>query len=123
MHIAFTPVYVSNQDDSLEFFLNKMGFEKRMDERFGDDFRWIVVAPPGHETGLILASGYGAADPEARVGVFTGIVFNTDDIDGEYERLFSAGVEFTEPPAAQPWGGIQAQFVDPDGNGFVLTKG
>lgn len=39
-----------------------------------------------------------------------------------YEELSSCGVEFTEEPTMQPWGMMQAQFKDQDGNGFVLVQ-
>ncbi len=120
--ISMTPVYVSDQDRALDFYVGKLGFETRMDDAFGDDFRWLTVGPPDGEASLILASGYGPPDAEARVGTFTGIVITADNIAVTFEELSARGVEFTEEPTMQPWGVMQAQFTDPDGNGFVLTQ-
>ena len=81
VRVAMTPVYVSNQDRALDFFVQKLGFQNLMDDRFGEDFRWLTVTPPGGEASLILASGYGAPDADTRVGTFTGIVLTTDEIE------------------------------------------
>lgn len=85
----------------------------------GPDMRWIEVAPPGGQAGFVLAKGFGLdAD---RIGTFTGLVLTTADIQATYDDLRSNGVQFTEPPTRQPWGMVQAQFKDQDGNGFVLV--
>ena len=55
-------------------------------------------------------------------GTFSGVVFECDDIRTTYEELRDRGVEFTEEPTLQSWGGIQAQFKEQDGNGFVLVR-
>ncbi len=120
-NIAVTGVFVSDQEKALDFYVNKLGFEKRADEPMGDGERWLEVAPPGAQTRIVLsrATEEWAAD---RVGGFAGIVFEPDDIDATYRELAARGVEFTEPPADQPWGGTQAQFKDQDGNTFVLVQ-
>ena len=113
-------IHVSDQDKALDFYVNILGFEKRQDERFGLDFRWLTVAPPGEQTELVLAHGYGAWELE-RVGKFTGIVLGADDIQATYETLKAEGVQFIEAPAAQAWGMMQAIFADADGNQYVLV--
>ena len=60
VRVQMTPVYVRDQEAALRFYVDRLGFETIMDDRFGDDFRWLTVAPPGGESMLILASGYGA---------------------------------------------------------------
>jgi predicted enzyme related to lactoylglutathione lyase len=114
-HIHVTGVHVSDQDRALDFYTNKLGFEKRADISVGD-FRWIEVVPPGAETALVLEPGQGT------VGTFTSVVFVTDDIQATYDELHGRGVRFTQEPTRQDWGGIQAQFVDQDGNTFVLVQ-
>ena len=52
-------------------------------------------------------------------GDLKGIVFETDDLDGDVARLTEAGVTFTSEIDEQPWGRY-ATFDDPDGNGIVL---
>jgi len=115
-HIRMTTVYVAHQDVALEFYTDKLGFEKWQDDMIQDgSFRWLVVRPGGAETGIVLFE-----DP-ARAGLF-GVVFATDDIEATFEELRDKGVQFTEVPTKQPWGVMQAQFVDPDGNGFLLVE-
>jgi lactoylglutathione lyase len=114
-NIYVTGVSVSDQERALDFYTNKLGFEKRADISVGD-YRWIEVVPPGAETALVLEPGRGT------VGTLTSIVFTTDDMPATYEQLRGRGVHFTEEPSRQSWGGMQARFVDPDGNTFVLVQ-
>lgn len=118
--IGTTGVYVSDQDKAIEFYVDVLGFEKRDDQPMGEGARWIEVAPPGAESRLVLSL---PSDEEGRqrVGTFVGIVFETDDIEATHRELSTRGVGFTEPPTLQPWG-TMAQFVDQDGNGFVLVQ-
>jgi predicted enzyme related to lactoylglutathione lyase len=110
---------VSNQDEAIDFYVNKLGFEKRTDVPMGEG-RWIEVAPPGAQTTLVLAKG-ACGELQDRIGKFTGYIFATDDIQTTYEMLKSRGVHFTELPRVEPWG-KWAQFVDQDGNGFGLKE-
>lgn len=111
-------VYVSNQQEALDFYTNTLGFEKRMDEPMGGGARWIEVAPEGAETRLVLFTPPGFED---RIGTFSNVVLECDDIWATHEELTSKGVEFTEEPSEQPWG-VWAQFEDPDGNEFGLIQ-
>jgi predicted enzyme related to lactoylglutathione lyase len=110
-------VYVSDQQRALEFYTEKLGFEKRADEPMGPDSRWIEVAPPGAETSLVLFTPEGM---ESRIGSFAGVVLACDDVRRTFEELRGRGVEFTEEPREQPWG-MWASFKDQDGNVFGLT--
>jgi lactoylglutathione lyase len=118
-HVSLTTVYVSDQDKALDFYTNKLGFEVRADDTMGD-MRWIQVAPKGAVTTIVLAHGFGGWSEE-KVGQFTGLGLEADDLDATYRELSSRGVEFTEKPNQQPWG-MQSQFVDQDGNGYVLGQ-
>src|ERR1700678_3050966 len=71
--------------------------------------RWVVVRPPGAETGLLLARADGDDQAAAggrqfagRVGLF----LHVEDFDQSYQRLTSAGVEFVRPPRAEPYGQV-----------------
>jgi catechol 2,3-dioxygenase-like lactoylglutathione lyase family enzyme len=48
---------VSDQDQALEFYMGKLGFEKRLDAPYGEGERWIEVAPPGAATTIALVPG------------------------------------------------------------------
>jgi lactoylglutathione lyase len=122
-HIGNTSVYVSDQDRALDFYVNKLGFEKRHDQPMGPDApRWIEVAPSGAQTGLVLykptpempgASTYEAA--LASIGKFTSFIFNVDDMNATHQALSARGVEFADQPSQQFWG-WWATIKDPDGN-------
>lgn len=119
-HIASISVYVNDQNRALDFYVNTLGFEQRADMPMGPNLRWVAVGPPGARTEIILVYGYADWSPE-RVGTFSGIVLNTDDMQATYATLSERGVRFTETPNQQPWG-MQAQFLDQDGNSYVLVQ-
>lgn len=118
-------IYVSDQDRALEFYRDKLGFEVLQDTPMGDmgppghrEQRWIAVAPKGSDTLAIL---YTPPGMESRIGGFSNILWDTDDIQATFEDLKAKGVEFTQEPAQQGWG-WWAQFMDPDGNEFGLGQ-
>jgi predicted enzyme related to lactoylglutathione lyase len=116
-HVGITTVYVSDQEKAIDFYTNTLGFELRANDAMGD-MRWVEVAPKGATTRIVLARGFGGWS-EDKVGQFTGLGLVADDVEATYRELSAKGVEFTEKPNQQPWG-MQAQFVDQDGNGYVL---
>jgi lactoylglutathione lyase len=119
-NVQSVTVFVRDQDSALDFYKNKLGFEVRNDAPFEGGMRWLEVAPPGGETVIILAKGYGEWD-ESQIGKFSRMVLSTDDCSATYDELSARGVKFTEKPTPQPWGMVQAQFVDQDNNGYVLV--
>jgi len=119
--VQFATVWVRDQEKALDFYVNKLGFEKLQDAPFEGGMRWIEVRPQDAQTGHVLAMGYGAGgQEEARIGNFTGIVFRSENVQATYEELSGRGVHFTETPSMQFWGEVWAQFVDQDGNAFGL---
>jgi catechol 2,3-dioxygenase-like lactoylglutathione lyase family enzyme len=117
-HIHAATIYVNDQDRAVDFYKNKLGFDVRTDMPFGPDYRWIEVAPPGAQTGIILAYKFGEW-PE-RVGKSAGMVLDIPNMKETYKELSDRGVKFIEPPVEQAWG-IQAIVEDPDGNSLVLV--
>ena len=122
-HIHATSVYVSDQDKAVDFYTNKLGFEKRQDEQFDygevPNLRWIEVAPPGAQTAIVLVHRFSNWS-EDKVGQNTGLAFTLEDARATYEQLKANGVEFIEEPNEQPWG-VQAQIKDQDGNVIVMV--
>lgn len=116
-------VFVTDVHKAYEFYKNALGFEIRADREWGQG-RWVEVSPAGEETTIRLfpAKDGGFQDFSDRVGVWTGFVFESDDIENTYNEMNSRGVNFIEPPTIQPWGMKQAQFTDQDGNIFVLVE-
>lgn len=125
--IGLVGVWVSDQDAALEFYCGKLGFEKVCDTGSEEDFRWVEVAPKGAQTGITLVKPFPGMQhafgksPEDLIGT-SSFIFDTDDISTTYRDLLEKGVIFTEEPTMQPWGRLQAQFVDQDGNSFVLVE-
>jgi catechol 2,3-dioxygenase-like lactoylglutathione lyase family enzyme len=128
IRLGSVPVFVSDQERALEFYRDRLGLEVVLDIPYGPEFRWLALAERKGATEVILfrparsVVGDQQAEVEKRIGVWTGIVFLTDDIERDYERLRERGVEFLTRPAAQPWGGWEAQFSDPDGNRYHLAQ-
>jgi len=126
-HIGSTTVFVSDQDRAVEFYVDKLGFEKRSDQHMGPDQpRWIEVAPPGSQTALVLykpSKEMPGADTYEKalsfIGQFSPFIFNVDDMEKTYQELNGRGVDFQDKPQQMPWG-WWATVKDPDGNTIGL---
>jgi catechol 2,3-dioxygenase-like lactoylglutathione lyase family enzyme len=125
-------VYVLDQEESLRFYRDKLGFDVRADNTMGGGFRWLTVAPkmqPKLEIALMAVkeSPTMPADTVAqlrelvRKGTFGIGVFETSDCRGTYEELNSKGVEFLSPPTERFYG-IEAVGKDNSGNWFTLIQ-
>jgi predicted enzyme related to lactoylglutathione lyase len=115
--MKFTSIPVSDQDRALEFYVTTLGFTLMTDQPMGPGQRWIEVRPPKGETGLALFTPPGH---EGRVGGFTGISLECDDVEKTFEELTAKGVEFAKPPKKESWG-VSAIMKDSEGNQFVLS--
>jgi Lactoylglutathione lyase and related lyases len=133
VRISNAQLWVHDQDEALEFWTKKMGFEVRADitmEELGG-FRWLSVGAPGQDISIALMAipGPPVMDEETKRQVedmlakgWAGTVFLTaDDVQATYEELKAKGVEFTEAPTEQPYG-LDSEFRDPSGNKFRLGK-
>lgn len=103
MKIKLTSVYVDDQDKALRFYTEVLGFVKKADFSQGQ-FRWLTVASPEEPEGteLQLALNNNPAAAAYQQAIFQqgqpAIMFYTDDVKGDYERIKAAGGEFTMPP-------------------------
>ncbi len=116
-----TGVWVDDGDKAYDFYVNKLGFKVLQDQKIGESGRFIRVIPPGGGTALMLTTpmpGMG----DVKVGGQTPIAWETDDIQATYENLRAKGVEFTQAPTQQFWGGFEATFKDPAGHLFKLLQ-
>ncbi len=112
--IGTITVGVSDQDRALDFYVNKLGFEKIDDQPMSETERWLEIALPGTQTHIMLGlRGQSGSD---RTGM-TGFVLHTDDIEATCASLKDRGVTFIQDLNTQPWG-KWAQIADPDGNEF-----
>ena len=111
--VGYAAVFVSDMDRAVEFYEKKMGIPVRA--RSADFPVWVEMATDG----AVLALN--SAAPEL-IGRPTGITLVVGDIQAEYERMRTEGVRFVSPPTKQPWGGMTASVVDPDGNEIGLME-
>ena len=110
MYISVVKLPVDDVDRAVDFYVKKLGWEKTMDVPMGEDSRWVTVAPTGAQTAFTLSK-----EPKLEAGGFSGVVIEVDDVYKTYDSLSKAGIEFTEKPRTEPWGGW-AMFTDSEGN-------
>lgn len=118
--IRLVVVCVNDADEAIDFYTEKLGFEKHVDHPYGDGLRWIEVQPPGSDTRVVLAPPGQHGD--GKLGVRSNIIFATADIDATYDELTKRGVTFTEPATRPHHGPATAEFVDQDDNRFTLIE-
>ena len=105
MKIKVTSVYVDDQERALRFYTEVLGFVKKTDFSQGP-YRWVTVASPEEPDGteLQLALNNNPAAKAYQQALFEqgqpAMMFYTDDINGEYERIHRRGAEFTMPPTS-----------------------
>jgi catechol 2,3-dioxygenase-like lactoylglutathione lyase family enzyme len=88
--VATVFVPVSDQDRALEFYLDKLGFEKRVDFSYGEIHRWIEVAPPGSTNAIALVP---PSEGKAVGGDRTYCAFTTQNIESDHATLRARGVD------------------------------
>ncbi len=117
--ISLVMIPSPDQDRSIEFYVEALGFEKRTDVPFGGGYRWVEVYPPSGTTGIALAP----PREEDPVGIQTGISLTSDDIDATHAELRSRGVDVDaevsrmgDPVPPMFW------FRDPDGNTLMVVE-
>ena len=114
MYISVVTVFVDDLDRAIDFYTKKLGWEKTMDAPMGEGMRWVTVAPKGAQTAFTLAID----SPDRtrhKVDGPSGVVIEVDDVFTTFQQLKQAGIEFTEEPRNEPWGGW-AMFKDTEGN-------
>jgi predicted enzyme related to lactoylglutathione lyase len=117
-HIKFVSIPVRDQDASLKFFTEKLGFRIHTDQPFGTQ-RWIELRIGKSETGFVLFTPQGDEDLVGRG--FPGSLV-CDSLQKTYDDFCARGVEFVQPPTKAHWG-FFAIFKDIDGNRFVMSEG
>lgn len=122
--LAAVALVVRDYDEAVAYFTGALGFVLQEDTALGSGKRWVVVAPPGGGTALLLAK---AATPEqlAAVGNQCGgrvfLFLHTDDFARDHAAYCARGVNFVEPPRHEPYGTV-AVFTDLYGNRWDLVQ-
>jgi predicted enzyme related to lactoylglutathione lyase len=126
MKIKVTSIYVDDQDKALRFYTDVLGFTKKTDFSQGP-YRWLTVAPDEDPNGteLQLALDNNPAAKAYQEAIFQqgqpAVMFFTDDVHGDYERIRARGAEFTMPPTGVT-GSTIAMLKDTCGNLIQITQ-
>jgi len=134
-------VYVRNQERSLRFYLDQLGFDLAFDGRLQSGERWVAVSPPDGGTVLALIAPGPNSKEFKLIGRATQVVFVTDNVAAKFRDWSQRGVRFSHTPRlrrvlydsravpAMPqeeptpvWGGVFTRFEDLDGNSFSLVS-
>ena len=147
LRIHAVNVFVRNQDRSLRFYLDQLGFDLAFDARLQSGQRWVAVSPPDGTAVLTLIAPEPGSLQHKLIGRATQVVFVTDDVPAKFREWSKRGVRFRhaprlrrvryEPqePARSPgmppldrgeqpplWGGVFTRFEDIDRNSFALVS-
>lgn len=130
--MSHATIFVTNQNEALDFYRDKLGFNVHTDAMVGDDFRFLTVCAseqPDFEI-ILMEPKAGMLMDEATANQLRALIekavlgagaFHTDDCHATYAELKAKGVEFISEPAERPYG-IEAVFKDNSGNWFSLTQ-
>ncbi len=124
MHLHAFTLVVPDYAAGLAFYVGKLGFDLRADIDLGDGKRWVMVAPSGAQTAVLLARADTPAQVAAignQTGGRVGFFLHTDDFATDHARLVAAGVQFEEEPRHESYGSV-AVWVDPFGNRWDLLQ-
>ncbi|MBV9660290.1 MAG: VOC family protein [Acidimicrobiales bacterium] len=118
--IATVIIPVADQDGAVDFYVNKLGCEKRVDIPFGDGYRWIEVGLGDETTTIALAPPRQDTASGKRE---TGITLQTDDIDSYHAQLQQAGVE-VDAEVSRMGDPVPPMFWlrDPEGNTLMVVQ-
>ncbi len=128
--LRITSVHVLDQDEALDFYCGKLGFEVRDDVDLGF-MRWLTVALPGQVSPQLLLDLPGGPQRDAETtaqlrdlltkGALGGVFLTSDDVHATYAALKEAGVEITQEPVEQPYG-TDFGLRDPFGNQLRISQ-
>ena len=126
MKIKLTSVHVDDQNKALRFYTEVLGFARKTDFSQGP-YRWLTVASPEEPDGteLQLALDSNPAAKAYQEAIFQqgqpAVMFFTEDVKGDYERIKARGAEFTMPPT-EVTGSTIAMLKDTCGNVIQITQ-
>ena len=139
LRIHCVRVFVRDQDQSLRFYVDQLGFRLMADTRLQSGERWLAVAPPNSEAVIALVAPAPDSKAYELIGRSTQVVLITDDVVARYKEWSQRGVKFLSVPKLRRvrsadgnlvmpdgkspiWGGVFASFKDIDGNAFSLVS-
>ena len=117
--MRFASITVTDIHLAVQFYVDKLGFHVQVEMPLPGGNQFVMVAPPGGGSSLVFSL---PMQGQAHAPT-SGISFETDDVTATYNELRAKDVEFSREPAKTPWGGMEAMFVDPFDNRFMLHQG
>jgi lactoylglutathione lyase len=117
--IASTSIFVKDQQESLNFWVDKVGFEVICDLLLESNFRWVEIAPRSSDSSMNLYPKSLISKKDLKP--MPVIVFRTNDIHSTFNNLKAKGVTFSRTPLKSILG-IHAMFKDIDGNEFLILE-
>ena len=128
--VGLIGLYVRDQDEALQFYVEKLGFRVHTAVKNGD-YRWLTVQHPEQpsvQLGLYkpgppvldAATAQSVREIVAK-GAMPPLVLVVDDCRASYEQMRARGVEFTQDPVDR-YGNVDANFRDPSGNGWKMME-
>lgn len=119
INIAHIALVVSDYDEAIEFYTQKLGFDLLEDTPLSETKRWVRVAPKGSGECCLLLAKAANDEQRSRVGNQTGgrvfLFLHTDDFWRDYHKLIANQVVFVRPPSEEEYGTV-AVFQDLYGN-------
>lgn len=123
-------LYVRDQDEALDFYVNTLGFRVHTDAGSGD-YRWLTVCTGAHDGFQLGLFRPGPPTHDAATaqtlqqmvakGAMPPLVMSVEDCRASYQHLLAKGVEFTQEPVER-YGAVDAGFRDPSGNGWKMIE-
>src|ERR1700693_943563 len=124
LRLHHVTIFVRDQDRSLRFYVDQLGFSLVIDYHFGEHGRFVLIAPPDGTALLALVAPKPESEEYKLIGQsgYDGwAVFVTEDVTAKFHAWRERGVHFRHPPETASWGGMFAAFEDLDGNSFTLV--
>jgi len=115
-------LFVRDQERSLRFFVDGLGFNVALDYTDSEHGRWVMVAPPDGTARIALVAPLPGSDEHALIGKARQIVFLTENVEAKYREWNGRGVRFDRAPETALYGSVLANFEDVDGNRFSLIE-
>lgn len=115
--ISVVSVPVSDPERARRFYVDALGFDLVADTPFSGG-RWVQVRPKGGGASITLVTQF----PTMPAGSLQGLVFRSDDLQADFDRLVAAGVVFDHRPEQVPYATAETVLRDPDGNGLVVQQ-
>src|SRR6266404_490131 len=121
LRVLCVNIFVRDQERSLRFYVDQLGFNLVVDESYESGGRWLAVAPPDGNTVLALITPKRKSEEYKLIGRSKHAVLVTEDVAAKFDEWGRRGVRFHHPPQTTLWGGIFTRFDDLDGNCFSLV--